>query len=135
MLLRHRRKLRRAHNAHVEGWHNGSKSCAKSRCPCATRVHGIECVSCDQLSKTYGGNCGSYPGKLRDPGEHLRRSERFDRYGNRPARILANRERLVLAALYRRKEQDRNRFCRPACTVSESDGARKVTRVPARVLG
>ena len=54
----------------------------------------MECVSCWQPFKTDATHCGAHTGKLDDPGGYLQCSERFDRYGDRSARISANRRAL-----------------------------------------
>ena len=63
----------------------------------------MECVSCSQPFKTDAKSCGAHAGKLQDPGEHLRCSERLHRYGNRSARIPLNRKSFLFAALHRPK--------------------------------
>src|ERR1017187_896085 len=120
-----------------EGWHNqdDSKSCAPNRGPRAARFHGMECVSCCEPFKTDAETCRAHTGELYDQGRHFRCSERLDRYGNRSARIPANRGPFLLAALHQREGQDRNRFCRPPCGASGSGGARTIPGIATGVFG
>src|SRR5579872_991762 len=74
----------------------------------STRARGIECLSCDEPLEPDSEICGAHAAELRNSGQHLRCFARFDRHGNRSARIPAHRELRLLTSLHGREEPDRN---------------------------
>src|SRR5579864_131681 len=105
-----------ANHKSLEGWHNSndSKSRVASGSFRATGPHGMERLPGSQPLESDEKNRGVDVRKLPNAGGDLRCPERFYGYGNRPARVLANREPFVFAALHRCEEQNRQRLFQPS---------------------